>query len=462
MRRSGERPQTRWRGKQRLLGGLALALLCWALWTNVVYPQSELVRPHIPGYPTPDWQAQLKAASPKAVAREFWDLAFLAVATGVSSYLALWRRSRRGLLVLAGVSLLWLGFWRQGCICSIGAIQNVALTLADPTYLVPTVVVLVVIIPVLLTLAFGRTFCAAVCPLGAFQELVAVAPARIPRWVDESLGLFPYAFLGLVVLTTVGSGYFLACQYDPFVSFFRLGGSAGVWIFSIGFVLLGVVIARPYCRFLCPLGAVFRMVASLSRWHVRIPPGECINCRLCEEVCPYNAIRRSAPEAESSVDQGLSRAKILRVVAGCCAVMAVSVLGGRLIGPVLARLDWRVQLAERVWLEETGQVVGTTDASDVFRKSGTPIDELYRQAAAIETSYRRGGFVVGLWFGLVLVAKVVQLNWKIARHEYEPEQAKCYSCGRCFRFCPLEQARLGLIDAESISVYVKGAEKPQS
>ncbi len=428
---------------------------------SACFGQSELVRPHIPGYDSPDWEAQLRAALPKGAVWEYADVAFLIVALGAASYVAIRARSRTGLLVIAGLSLAWLGFWRQGCICPIGALQNVALTLADPSYFVPTVVVLLVVVPILFTLLCGRTFCAAVCPLGAFQELTAIAPVRIPRWVDESLGLFPYAFLGLAVMTTVCSGYFLICHYDPFVSFFRLGANASTWIFSIGVVLLGLVIARPYCRFLCPLGAIFRIVSPLSRWHLRIPPSECINCRLCEEVCPYNAIRRPEEGGWDGTSQKLPISNLHLVVA-CCGVVIAGVVSGLFLGPVTSRLDWRIQLAERVWLEESGQVVGTTDASDVFRKSGIPVSQLYEEAAKIEGRYRWGCLLVGLWFGGVMAAKVLQLSRSPHRREYEPERGKCYSCGRCFRFCPLEQVRLGLIDADSIRVYAKAAEKDKA
>ncbi len=53
------------------------------------------------------------------------------------------------------------------------------------------------------------------------------------------------------------------------------------------FLVIGLFIGRPYCRYLCPYGALLRPLSRLSRWHVRIPPEECINCRLCADACPY-------------------------------------------------------------------------------------------------------------------------------------------------------------------------------
>ena len=99
------------------------------------------------------------------------------MALSLASYFALVTRSRRHLLVLTIASLLWFGFWRKGCVCPIGATQNVALAMVDATYVVPLGGAFFVL-PLVFTLFFGRTFCAAVCPLGAVQELVAVRSSR--------------------------------------------------------------------------------------------------------------------------------------------------------------------------------------------------------------------------------------------------------------------------------------------
>ncbi|NIL97025.1 MAG: 4Fe-4S binding protein, partial [Planctomycetales bacterium] len=56
------------------------------------------------------------------------------------------------------------------------------------------------LLPLVFTLFFGRTFCAAVCPLGAVQELVSVRHVRVPRWLDQSLGMLAYIYLGAAVI----------------------------------------------------------------------------------------------------------------------------------------------------------------------------------------------------------------------------------------------------------------------
>ncbi|GAG08901.1 unnamed protein product, partial [marine sediment metagenome] len=119
---------------------------------------------------------------------EYLDLAALLAGLSLASWFALVKRSRRGLYLLAAASLVWLGFWRKGCVCPIGSIQNVVLAVCDPTYAVPAAVMAFFALPLVFTLFFGRTFCAAVCPLGALQELVAVRPVKVPVWLEHALG----------------------------------------------------------------------------------------------------------------------------------------------------------------------------------------------------------------------------------------------------------------------------------
>ncbi|MGA2033575.1 MAG: 4Fe-4S binding protein [Thermoguttaceae bacterium] len=398
--------------------------------------------------PVPDFTSHLipqtENPAPRSDAREYLDLAFLAAALTLASYLAIEKRSRRGMLVLAIVSLAWLGFWRKGCVCPIGAIQNVALALADKTYAVPATVVAIFALPLLFALFTGRTFCAAVCPLGTVQELAALRPMQLPRWLDHSLGLLAYVYLGAaVVLASTGAG-FIICRYDPLVALFRLSGSTAMLLLAGGLLLLGVFIGRPYCRFLCPYGALLRLLSPLARWHLRIPPQGCIQCRLCEDVCPYGAIRE--PTVPLPVDQRrFGRRRVAALVVLVPALIGLAAwLGTWLQGP-LAHLHPTVALAERISLEQAGRAQGASDAAEAFRNSGRPVAELYREARLIVDRMGTAGGWLGGWVGLVLGVKLVRLSVRRRRTDYQPDRANCVSCGRCFWYCPSEQARLGWI-----------------
>ena len=79
------------------------------------------------------------------------------------------------MLVLTVACLAYFGFYREGCICPIGSIQNVV---GAPSpirrYSIPIVVTAIFFLPLFVALFFGRAFCGGICPLGAIQELVVL------------------------------------------------------------------------------------------------------------------------------------------------------------------------------------------------------------------------------------------------------------------------------------------------
>ena len=61
------------------------------------------------------------------------------------------------------------------------------------------------------------------------------------------------------------------------------------------FLLAGMFVGRPYCRFLCPYGGLLKLASLASKWRVRVTPDTCTQCRLCEQSCPFGAMREPAP-----------------------------------------------------------------------------------------------------------------------------------------------------------------------
>jgi ferredoxin len=378
--------------------------------------------------------------------RDYLDVAALAAGLSLASYLAIKKRSRRGLFLLTIASLVWFGFVRKGCICPIGAIQNVTLAACDSNYIVPMTAVAFFLMPLIFTLFFGRTFCAAICPLGAVQELVAVRPVQTPAWLDHVLGLLAYVYLGAAVLFTVTGTAFVICRYDPFVGLFRLSASANMLILGACFLVVGMFVGRPYCRYLCPYGAILGLLSKVSKWHVQIPPDRCIQCRLCEEACPYGAIRE--PTVVLPIfERSHARRRLAALLLSLPVLIGLgAVLGNNLEVP-LAWVHPTVRLAEHIRMEEASKTPSSTPENDsliheieAFRNTGLAVEDLYREASALRATFGVAGAWFGAWVGLVIGIKMIHLSIRRHRTDYLPDRAGCVSCGRCFWYCPGEQA----------------------
>ncbi len=223
------------------------------------------------------------------------DVAALVVGLALSSWLVLKKRSRAGSLLLTIACLLYFGFYRQGCVCPIGAIQNVAVSLTDSSYTIPVVVTVFFFLPLLTAFFFGRAFCGGVCPLGAIQELVLIRDVQVPRKLDKWLGLLKYVYLVVAVILAIrpaADREFIICRFDPFVGFFRMTGSGWVLMFGGALLIIGTVVGRPYCRYLCPYGGLLAPAARFSWRGVSITPSQELDCGLCVEACPYGAIEK--------------------------------------------------------------------------------------------------------------------------------------------------------------------------
>ena len=369
-----------------------------------------------------------------------WDVAVLLLALSLAAFLVLKRRKRREIFLLTLFSLIYFGFVRNGCVCSVGSLQNVAVGLFDSSIGVPFTVLIFFAAPLIFALLFGRVFCAAVCPLGAIQEAVAIKPVKVPPAVEKVLSLVPVIYLGLAVLSATTGAGFLICRYDPFVGFFRMGASFSMLLVGGFLLLIGMFVARPYCRFLCPYGVLLNWASKLSRRHATITPSECIQCNLCADSCPYNAILEPTPEkAPESRGTGARRLGKLMLLVPVLIVLGAAV-GGLLKEP-LSRLHPTVALAERIAGEELDRFESTTIESEAFRASDTPKETLYEQAVEIKERFTVGSRWFGAFIGLVIGCKLIAVSILRKRTGYEPDKGTCLSCGRCFKYCPVKKEK---------------------
>jgi NAD-dependent dihydropyrimidine dehydrogenase PreA subunit len=332
-------------------------------------------------------------------------------------------------------SLSYFGFYKQGCVCPIGSIQNVTLSLFNSHYAVPVTVLIFFGLPLVFALFFGRVFCSSICALGAIQDLVAIKPVQLSRKVTIGLSVIPYAYLGLAVLLAATNTGFLICRYDPFIGFFRLTGNAPYLYLGAGFLLAGVFIARPYCRFFCPYGVLLGWLSRLSRWHLTITPTNCVNCRLCENSCPFDYIHKpNLGLARENRVTGVRRLGylflMLPLLVGLCGWV-----GHRLSVP-LSRYNSTVAVAEQILAEKENPALEPTLETKTFRSKGSTESELIQGALIVRSQMNLGGWLVGGFIGLVFGLKLIGFSTVRTQKDYEVDRTHCFSCARCCTYCP--------------------------
>ena len=366
------------------------------------------------------------------------DVLVLLITLSIVSWLVLKKRSRILVFWASVFSLIYFGFFRKGCICSIGAIQNVTLAIFDSSYIIPLMALAFFIIPLIFTLFFGRTFCAGVCPFGAVQDLVSFSPQKLDTRVNAVLGLIPYIYLGLAVLYAATGTDFIICRYDPFVGIFRFDATFGMFIFAGTLLVSGIFIARPYCRFLCPYGVLLNWISRFSWKHITITPTSCIQCRLCEDSCPYDAI--DIPVTEKNPES--RSATVRKLIMICILVPFFTVLGGWTVSRMhetLAGLNGKVRLAQTLLAP-----AATTDQPEAFevvayKSSGKPVSQVYAEASQVLNRFYLGSWILGCFLGLVFgITLAFQLIVKYST-DYIPNKGTCFSCARCVDYCPVKR-----------------------
>lgn len=363
------------------------------------------------------------------------DILLLIILIGAVVWAAYKRRSRSVILGVSVVSVAYFGFFRSGCVCSVGSIQNVVLALTDSTYHLPWYVLCIFIIPLLAAILFGRVFCAGVCPLGALQELVNVKNFRLTRAVSAALSVIPWIYLAFAILYAATRSQFLICRFDPFVSIFRLGGDLGMIVFGVALLLLSVFVGRPFCQFLCPYGALLSVFSSFSWKKLTITPKTCINCALCGKSCPVDAIH--SPQQSKTKE---SRSAGVKRVILFAALLPVFTFGGALLvgqnSDALSSAHKSVYLYELIQEQQANPEMEMPLEVETFHALGGDIAALEAEVAEVQQQYAFYAYLAGALIGFVIGFKLLRLSVKRSRKTYEIDTARCTMCGRCFSYCP--------------------------
>ncbi len=172
-------------------------------------------------------------------------------------------------------------------------------------------------------LLVGRLVCGWLCLFGLLQELLYMIPVpkiKVPRPVDRVLRYLKYAVLLVLVFalpffirTSVGAGDPFFCKYVCPVGTLEAGvplvllnegmrAAAGAlfrWKFLILILCLlaSVFIYRPFCKYICPLGAFYSLFQRVSLLRMACDKEKCVNCGACSKMCKMNVDPATAPNS---------------------------------------------------------------------------------------------------------------------------------------------------------------------
>jgi len=193
---------------------------------------------------------------------------------------------------------------------------------------------------ILLGVLLGRFVCGFLCPFGWLQELLHKIPGKKIStkklkpltYIKYVVLLFAVVLLPVLVVNDVGMGDPFFCKYicpqGVLEGAIPLAiANAGIrsalghlftWKLAvlIAVVVLSVLFYRPFCKWICPLGAFYALMNRVSLLGIRVDACKCVSCGKCSKVCQMDVDVVRAPNHAECIRCG----KCI----GACPVDAIS------------------------------------------------------------------------------------------------------------------------------------------
>ncbi len=209
----------------------------------------------------------------------------------------------------------------------------------------------------LVTLVFGRVYCAVWCPLGILQDLVGFLARRkcrtLPNYAKTRYAVAGAAF-GLLAAGW-SAGFLLLDPYSNFgrIVSFTIGGAAAF----AAVAALAVWRKRLYCTAVCPVGTILGLISKFSVLKLSIG-NQCVHCGKCATVCPAGCI--------DAFDGTIDNERCVR----CMNCVAACPLGGIGIAKPFSAGSVQVDVSRRAFLGRGGVLLVGLAAGAMLARTG--------------------------------------------------------------------------------------------
>ena len=189
---------------------------------------------------------------------------------------------------------------------ALNGVKQIYLAIVGQTFssaLLPQMVELIALIP--LTIILGRFFCGWMCGFGSFTDFIYLISGKlfkrkfkVNQKMNAVLKYVKYALLAVLVVFAWSLNMTIFNSLSPWDVFgmtaivgtvpdlnFVISNLLIAFIFFILIIIASVFVERFFCRYLCPMGAVFAITSKLRIGKIKKPTDKCGKCRICTNNC---------------------------------------------------------------------------------------------------------------------------------------------------------------------------------
>ena len=200
--------------------------------------------------------------------------------------------------------------------CPVGSLQAALAKRGPfPAYVLGTLV--------LFGALLGRLVCGFLCPFGLLQDLLNRIPLpklKVPKRLDRPLRYLKYLILVLLAALSLLLAEPAFCKYLCPAGLLEAGlpltalnpqfaGLRGT-LFYVKLAILGLIVLlsllmfRPFCKYLCPLGAFYGLFNGVGFCRMKVEESRCVRCGKCSAACPMGVDVVEAPNSPECIRCG--------------------------------------------------------------------------------------------------------------------------------------------------------------